>query len=58
MSDNTPTERYRLLRSPFNGEVWKVPPDVTEEMYDHLVNVAKFIPVTEKVKPVKDARAG
>lgn len=39
MSDSTPTAPPipRVLKSPFNGEAWTVPPDVTDVMYDELV---------------------
>lgn len=50
MSEATPTAPLRLLKSPFNGEVWTVPPEVSDEMYEHLVNVANFVPVTEQAK--------
>jgi hypothetical protein len=55
MSDNTPTEPLqRWLKSPFNGELWPVPPDLTVQQYDYMVNVAGFVPVDKpvKVKPV------
>ena len=39
MSEPTPTEPLptRWLKSPFNGEAWAVPPDLTPEMYRHMV---------------------
>lgn len=56
MSDPTPTEPYRLLKSPFNGETWTVPPDMSPEMYDHMVKVAGFVPIESKAP--KKARSG
>lgn len=36
--DSTPIEPgQRFLRSPFNGELWPVPPEVTPDMYAELV---------------------
>ena len=38
MLDNTPIEPLqRYLRSPFNGEKWPVPPDMSDEMYAELL---------------------
>jgi hypothetical protein len=47
MSEATLIEPVRLLRSPFNGEVWKVPSEVSEEMYEALV-ARGFTPVQPK----------
>jgi hypothetical protein len=47
MSDNTPTAPPRLLRSPFNGQAWPVPPEVTPEMYEALIK-AGFTPMATK----------
>lgn len=41
------------MRSPFNGELWPVPPEVNEVMYQALIK-AGFEPVTEKPKPRKE----
>ena len=54
MSDSTPTAPLRLLKSPFNGETWTVPPDVSEEMYQELLKRG-FTRVD--VKPSKKERA-
>lgn len=51
MSDSTPTAPLRQLKSPFNGETWTVPPDVSPELYDELVKRG-FVPV----EPKKDKR--
>lgn len=56
MSDNTPTELSRLLKSPFNGELWPVPPDMTPAMYDELIKRG-FTPVQAKPKRDKDPHA-
>lgn len=53
MSDHTPTESPRLLKSPFNNEVWPVPPDVNPTMYDALLK-AGFTEV--KTKEAKRGR--
>lgn len=37
MSDSTPTEFQRILKSPFNGQPWVVPPEVSDEMYAALL---------------------
>jgi hypothetical protein len=55
MSDNTPTEPFiqRWLKSPFNGELWPVHPELTVEQYDYMVKVG-FVPVDKppaKAKP-------
>ena len=50
MSEATPTAPLRLLKSPFNGEIWTVPPDLSEAMYEHMVTVAGFVPVDDKTK--------
>jgi hypothetical protein len=34
---STPTDRLVKLRSPFNGEVWTVPPDVPPAFVEELV---------------------
>lgn len=53
MSDNTPTESPRLLRSPFNGEVWPVPPDLTEAQYAYMIRPdVGFVPVEDEPVPV------
>ena len=37
MLDSTPTDRLpQFLRSPFNGETWAVPPDVSAEFVAEL----------------------
>lgn len=51
MSEPIPTEPQRLLKSPFNGETWPVPPEVSAEMYEHLVRVAGFVPISEVKGP-------
>lgn len=54
MSDSTDTEpSQRWLRSPFNGQAWPVPPDVTPVMLDALIK-AGFQPVEDK--PAKESR--
>ena len=56
MSEPTPTEPYRQLKSPFNGEAWSVPPEVTPAMYDELIKRG-YTPIPSKVKRSKeDAR--
>ena len=55
MSDSTPTEPSRLLRSPYNGEAWPVPPDMTPEMYDALIQRG-FTPIAVKSKRKDDTR--
>jgi hypothetical protein len=47
MSDSTTTEPLRILKSPFNGEAWPVPPDMTPEMYDALITRG-FKPIEPK----------
>lgn len=40
MSVNTPTAPsppQRYLKSPFNGEAWPVPPELTPAMYEALL---------------------
>jgi hypothetical protein len=38
MLDSTPIDRPRLyLRSPFTGEAWPVPPDVTPDFVEALL---------------------
>ena len=49
MSEPTPTESPRLLRSPFNGEAWPVPPEVDAAMYDALLK-AGYTPIPDKTK--------
>jgi hypothetical protein len=52
MSDSTPTPLstiQRWLKSPFNGERWPVPPDMTPAMYDAIVQRG-FEPIEEKPK--------
>ena len=55
MSDNTNTAPLpqRWLKSPFNGELWPCPPDLTPAQYDYMVQVGGFIPV----EPAKPKRA-
>jgi hypothetical protein len=38
MLEITPTVRPVVLRSPFNGERFVVPPDMTPQMLDALLN--------------------
>jgi hypothetical protein len=47
MSEPTRTTPLRLLRSPFNGEAWPVPPDMPTTMYDALVERG-FVPIEPK----------
>ena len=52
MSDSTPTDSQtpRRLKSPFNGEAWIVPPDVSPELYEELVKRGyEPIPAVRKV---------
>ena len=50
MSALTPTTpAHRLLRSPFNGEAWPVPPDMPEDMYAALVERG-FVPIVPESK--------
>ena len=53
MSDSTLTEPLRLLKSPCNGAIWTVPPEVSSEMYDELIKRG-FEPVEPKKR--KDPR--
>lgn len=56
MSDSTLTERASILRSPYNGEAWTVPPDVNDVMYQALLR-AGFTPIQPpKPKKPKDER--
>jgi hypothetical protein len=55
MSELKPTESLRQLRSPFNGELWTVPPDVSKEMYAALLERG-FVPVEDAQKPSKERR--
>ena len=56
MSDNAPTATpIRKLRSPFNGEIWQVPPDVSPELYEALV-LRDFVPVDDDGKPLKKVK--
>jgi hypothetical protein len=54
MSDSTPiaTPILRRLRSPFNGAVWIVPPDMPEPMYLALLERG-FFAVDADDKPAK-----
>ena len=45
----------RLLRSPFNGEAWPVPPDMPDEMYAALVERG-FVPIVPESKREKRDR--
>jgi len=54
--DSEPIVQIRRLRSPFNNEIWIVPPDCSDEMYEALVQ-RKFIPVDEDGKPLKKAKS-
>ena len=56
MSERTPIEPLptRWLKSPFNGELWPVPPDLTPEMYDHMVHVAGFVPADTPPPPAPE----
>lgn len=57
MSDHTRIESPRVLLSPFNGAEWQVPPDVSTELYDALVQRG-FIPVHPKPKRKKEHADG
>jgi hypothetical protein len=57
MSDNTHIEYQRVLLSPFNGTEWQVPPEVSGEMYDALIQRG-FIPVHQKPKRKKEHTNG
>lgn len=57
MSDNTLTESPRILLSPFNGTEWLVPPEVSNELYDALVQRG-FIPVPQNHKRKKEQTNG
>lgn len=53
MSDSTPTAPLRRLKSPFNGEVITVSPDVNDRMYQAMLQ-AGFIevpPLKRKEEP-------
>jgi len=54
MSEATSTEPQLRLRSPFNGEAWPVPPEVTPEMLEALLK-AGFTKIPPK-GPRKDDR--
>ena len=54
MSDSIPTAPLRRLKSPFNGEVWTVPPEMSREMYEDMIRLGGFVPIEEpKGKPAK-----
>lgn len=57
MLDSTRTESPRVLLSPFNGTAWQVPPDVSDEMYDALVQRG-FTPIDTKSKRKKEHADG
>ena len=56
MSEPTPIEPLRQLRSPFNGEAWTVPPEVTPEMYAALLERGFKEIAPAKPKRREDAR--
>lgn len=58
MSDHTPTEPLptRWLKSPFNGELWPVPADLTSEQYEYMVHSAGFVPFEPKPVKRKDGK--
>jgi hypothetical protein len=56
MSDYIPIDSPRILLSPFNGEAWTVPPDVSDELYRALIERG-FKPIPPKPKRKEDLRA-
>ena len=58
MSEPTPIEPQptRWLKSPFNGEAWPVPPELTREQYDYMVHSAGFVPIEPKPVKKKDGK--
>jgi len=57
---STPTAPLVKLRSPFNGEVWTVPPDQPPAFVEELIKRG-FVRVEDdaatRTKPRKDGRA-